>query len=121
LCYIKYASVVCRDLKNSSTYKAPLAKSRRVGDMLCCRLNIESCAKEASRLQSFYTGDLVEVCVKRNGSMMVLDFPDFSAFLASFSAAVLASLKALSLALLASFSTFSMAFLASLVLLLLGK
>jgi hypothetical protein len=58
----------------------------------------------------------MEVSIKRSGDMKALDFPDFSAFLASFSATAVASLKALAVALVASLSAMSMAFLASFVL-----
>jgi hypothetical protein len=88
----------------------------RVGDVICCNLNAESCAKEASRLQGFCDGDVVDVSVKGSGGVKDLDFPDFSPFLASFCVAAMTSLKALAMALMASLLVMSVAFLASLIL-----
>jgi hypothetical protein len=68
-------------MKNSSTCKVFLAQLLRVGDVLCCRLDIESCAKEASRLRGFCDSDLVEVCVNKSGGLgaaSAFDLPAFS-------------------------------------------
>jgi hypothetical protein len=70
--------------------------------VICCSLDNGSCAQEASHLWGFYDCDAMEVSVKRSGGVEALDFPDFSAFLASFST--------LSLAFWASFSALSLAF-----------
>jgi hypothetical protein len=88
----------------------------RDGSAICCSLDTESYAKEASRLWGFCDGDAMEVSVEKSGRLMALDFPDFSAFLASFSVVVVASLKALAVAFVASLTALSVAFLASLVL-----
>jgi hypothetical protein len=82
----------------------------------CCSLDAESCAREASCLRGFYDGDVVEVSVNRSGGVMALDFPSFSAFLASFSAAAVASLTALAVVLMASLKALFVAFLSSFVL-----
>jgi hypothetical protein len=66
-------------------------------------------------LRGFCDGDVVEAFVKRWGRVMALDFPDFAAFLASFSTTTVASLKALAVALVASLLALFVAFLASLL------
>jgi hypothetical protein len=82
--------------------------------VICCNLETESCTKDASRLKGFCDNDALEVSVKKSGGMKAFDFHDFSAFLASFFVAAVASLKALVVALVASLSALSAAFLASL-------
>jgi hypothetical protein len=81
--------------------------------VICCSLDTESYAKEASRLRGFCTRDPMDVCVKRSGGVRAWDFPDFSTFMASFFATAVASLKALVVALVASLSALSAAFLFS--------
>ena len=88
----------------------------RIGDVICCNLDVESYAKGASHLRGFCDGDVVDASVKGSGGMNALDFPDFSFFLASFCAAIVTSLKALAMALMASLLAMSAAFLVSLVL-----
>jgi hypothetical protein len=75
-----------RDLekKNFCTCKSPSTESMRAGDMICCSLDNESCAQEASRLQGFCYYNAMEVFVKRCGGVEVLDFSDFLALLTSF-------------------------------------
>jgi hypothetical protein len=74
----------------------------RAGDVICYSLDTKSCTMEASRLRGFCDYDVMEVSIKRSGGVEALDFPDFSAFLASFSN--------LSLAFWASFLALSLAF-----------
>jgi hypothetical protein len=85
--------------------------------VICCSLDIESCAMEASRLRDFCDGIAVEASVKRScklGAAIAFDLPAFLASLSSLSLAFLASLSSLSLAFWASLSSLSSAFLASL-------
>jgi hypothetical protein len=88
--------------------------------VICCSLDIESCAPEASRLRGFCDGVAVEASVRRSGKLgepTAFDLLALSPFLASLSSlflAFLASLSSLSLAFWASFSSLSSAFLASL-------
>ena len=74
LCYIKYALVDRRDLdkKNSCTCKALPIESMKASDVICCILDNESCAQEASRLRGFYDCDAMEVTIKRCNGVEVL-------------------------------------------------